>query len=420
MPALCRDCLAVYETPPPRCPQCRGPRIVSHPELFDLSIAHLDCDAFYASIEKRDDPSLAARPVIVGGGTRGVVSTCCYVARISGVRSAMPMFKARQICPDAVVIRPRMAHYADVSRQIRARMAALTPLIEPLSLDEAFLDLTGTARLHHAPPALSLARLAQQIEAEIGVSVSIGLSHNKFLAKIASDLDKPRGFAVIGRGDTQDFLRDKPTSLLWGVGAATQAALAQAGIRSLADIRRQDRAAMARRFGTQGDRIWRLAHGQDERRVSPDAPMKSVSAETTFATDIADPEALRDQLWHLCEKVSARMKAKGFAGRVVTLKLRRKDFSAQTRQRALTEPAQLADTLFTTGSALLAALDPGPCRLIGIGYSDLCSAADSDPVGDLLDPGARARAGAERAIDRIRARFGRDSIAKGRGWDAGD
>lgn len=421
MPALCRDCLAVFETTPARCPQCRGPRVVAHPELFALSIAHLDCDAFYASVEKRDDPTLAARPVIVGGGTRGVVSTCCYIARISGVRSAMPMFKALKLCPDAVVIRPRMDHYAAVSRQIRAMMEEMTPLVEPLSLDEAFLDLTGTERLHHAPPALQLARLARRIEAGIGVTVSIGLSHNKFLAKIASDLDKPRGFSVIGRGDTEAFLRDKPVGLLWGVGAATQAALAQAGIRTLADIRRQDRTAMARRFGAQGDRIWLLAHGQDNRRISADAPIKSVSNETTFAQDISDPEELRAQLWHLCEKVSARMKAKGLAGRVVTLKLRRADFSALTRQRQLEEAAQLADVLFRAGADLLAGVaEPGPFRLIGIGYSDLSPAPDRDPMGDLLDPGAQRRAVAERATDQIRARFGTDAIRTGRGWRGGD
>jgi DNA polymerase-4 len=418
MPALCRDCLASFETAPARCPGCRGPRILSHPELFSLSIAHLDCDAFYASVEKRDDPSLSPRPVIVGGGTRGVVSTCCYVARISGVRSAMPMFKALKLCPDAVVIRPRMSHYVAVSRQIRALMEELTPLIEPLSLDEAFLDLTGTERLHHAPPALSMARVARRIETEIGVTVSVGLSHNKFLAKIASDIDKPRGFSVIGVADTETFLRDQPVRILWGVGAATQAALAQAGIRTLADIRRQDRSALIRRLGAQGDRLWHLAHGQDNRRVSPDAHLKSVSNETTFHTDIGDRDALLAQLWHLCETVSARMKAKAIAGRTVTLKLRRTDFSLMTRQVALHDPSQLADTLFRAGAELLASVpEPGPFRLIGIGFSDLSAAPDQDPIGDLLDPTAPRRAGAERAVDRIRAKYGRDAIIKGRGFD---
>lgn len=416
MPALCRDCLSLFDTAPARCPRCGRGRMVAHPELMQLSVAHLDCDSFYASVEKRDNPELASRPVIVGGGTRGVVSTCCYIARISGVRSAMPMFQALKLCPDAVVIRPRTAHYAEVSRAIRERMAALTPLIEPLSLDEAFLDLTGTERLHHAPPALQMARLAHEIEAELGVTVSIGLSHNKFLAKIASDLDKPRGFSVIGRAETADFLRDKPVSILWGVGEATRATLGRAGLRTLADVRRAGLRRLVERLGPSGERLWQLAHGEDHRRVTPDAPLKSVSKETTFDTDISDRAALERHLWVLCEQAADRMKAKGLQGRTATLKLRRADFSALSRQQRLEEPSQLADTLFRVTQGLLAALpEKGPFRLIGAGYTDLTAADGRDPVGDLLDPEAGARAGAERAMDRIRARFGKEAISRGRG-----
>jgi DNA polymerase-4 len=416
MPALCRDCLSLFDTAPARCPRCGRGRMVAHPELMQLSVAHLDCDSFYASVEKRDNPELASRPVIVGGGTRGVVSTCCYIARISGVRSAMPMFQALKLCPDAVVIRPRIAHYAEVSRAIRERMAALTPLIEPLSLDEAFLDLTGTERLHHAPPALQMARLAHEIEAELGVTVSIGLSHNKFLAKIASDLDKPRGFSVIGRAETADFLRDKPVSILWGVGEATRATLGRAGLRTLADVRRAGLRRLVERLGPSGERLWQLAHGEDHRRVTPDAPLKSVSKETTFDTDISDRAALERHLWVLCEQAADRMKAKGLQGRTATLKLRRADFSALSRQQRLEEPSQLADTLFRVTQGLLAALpEKGPFRLIGAGYTDLTAADGRDPVGDLLDPQAGARAGAERAMDRIRARFGKEAISRGRG-----
>lgn len=416
MPALCRDCLSLFDTAPARCPRCGRGRMVAHPELMQLSVAHLDCDSFYASVEKRDNPELASRPVIVGGGTRGVVSTCCYIARISGVRSAMPMFQALKLCPDAVVIRPRIAHYAEVSRAIRERMAALTPLIEPLSLDEAFLDLTGTERLHHAPPALQMARLAHEIEAELGVTVSIGLSHNKFLAKIASDLDKPRGFSVIGRAETADFLRDKPVSILWGVGEATRATLGRAGLRTLADVRRAGLRRLVERLGPSGERLWQLAHGEDHRRVTPDAPLKSVSKETTFDTDISDRAALERHLWVLCEQAADRMKAKGLQGRTATLKLRRADFSALSRQQRLEEPSQLADTLFRVTQGLLAALpEKGPFRLIGAGYTDLTAADGRDPVGDLLDPEAGARAGAERAMDRIRARFGKEAISRGRG-----
>ncbi|SOC14051.1 DNA polymerase IV [Rhodobacter maris] len=418
MPALCRDCLATFSTSPARCPRCGRPRVVSHPELFTLSIAHIDCDSFFASVEKRDDPTLSGKPIIVGGGTRGVVTTCCYIARIAGVRSAMPMFEARKLCPEATVIAPRRARYAEVSAQIRAKFTALTPLVEPLSLDEAFLDLSGTERLHNAPAAVVLARLIREIEAEIGVTASVGLSHNKFLAKIASDLDKPRGFSVLGRGDTEAFLRDKPVSLLWGVGEATRAALARAGLRTLSDLRRTGKPALEARFGATGARLYDLAQGLDRRLVTPDAGLKSISHETTFEHDIADRETLENHLWSMCEKASDRMKAKGLAGHTAVLKLRRADFSAISRQTRLDEPAQLADTLFRTTRALLRALpEPGPFRLIGAGYTDLVPAEGPDPAGDLFDPQARARAGAERAADAIRARFGAEAIRLGRGWE---
>ncbi len=414
MPALCRDCLTTFETGP-RCPACRSPRVVSHPELFSLSIAHMDCDAFYASVEKRDDPSLRGRPVIVGGSRRGVVSTCCYLARIKGVRSAMPMFQALRLCPEAVVIKPRGSHYAAVSRRIRAMMDDLTPVVEPLSLDEAFLDLTGTERLHRAPPALLLARLLKRMEDELGLTGSVGLSHNKFLAKIASDLDKPRGFSVIGRTDTAAFMKGKPVRMIWGVGAAGQAQLEAAGIRSFDDLARWDRKDLIHRFGQIGDRLWHLARGEDNRRVNPDEPMKSISAETTFDEDIADRDLLDGHVWRLAEKVADRAKAKGLAGRTVTLKLRRADFTTITRRRTLREPTQTADRLYRQAADLLVHLgDPGPFRLIGVGLSDIVPAHDADLTPDLLDPGAARRAGAERATDAIRARFGPDAIVKGR------
>jgi len=414
MPALCRDCLTQFDAGP-RCPACRSPRVLGHPELFDLSIAHMDCDAFYASVEKRDDPALRDRPVIVGGGTRGVVSTCCYLARIKGVRSAMPMFQALKLCPEAVVVKPRGAHYAAVSRQIRALMDELTPLVEPLSLDEAFLDLSGTRRLHHAAPAVLLARLLKRMEDEIGLSGSVGLSHNKFLAKIASDLDKPRGFSVIGRAETADFLRGKPVRLIWGVGTATQATLEKAGIRTFDDLLRWDRKDLHLRFGSMGDRLFHLARGEDRRRVNPHEPMKSVSAETTFNEDTADRGLLDGHLWRLSERVTDRAKAKDLAGRTVTLKLRRADFTLLTRRHSLREPTQTADGLYRAVAALLAEVaEPGPFRLIGVGLSDLTAATDADLTGDLLDPGAAARVRAERAADAIRARFGRDAIVKGR------
>ncbi len=414
MPAFCRDCLTRFDTGA-RCPACRSPRVLSHPELFELSIAHMDCDAFYASVEKRDNPELAHKPVIIGGARRGVVSTACYVARIRGVRSAMPMFQALKLCPDAVIIKPRMELYAQVSRQIRAMMQDLTPDIEPLSLDEAFLDLTGTARLHGAPPAVMLARLTKRMKDELGLTGSIGLSHNKFLAKIASDLDKPRGFSIIGRAETADFLRDKPVSLIWGVGQAARTSLDAAGIRTFADLLRWEKTDLVARFGSMGDRLWNLARGQDHRRVSAHTPMKSISNETTFREDTASADILDGHLWRMAEKVADRAKAKHLAGRVVTLKLKRSDHSLLTRRISLRDPAQLADTLYRTARALFDQVDhTKPYRLLGVGLSDLVPETAAEASGDLLDPRARQRGRAERATDEIRARFGADAILKGR------
>jgi DNA polymerase-4 len=415
MPSLCRDCLTTFDAGR-RCPACHRPRIIAHPELFDLSIAHMDCDAFYASVEKRDDPSLADKPVIVGGGRRGVVSTACYIARIKGVRSAMPMFQALKLCPEAVVVKGRMDVYVETSRRIRALMEELTPAIEPLSLDEAFMDLTGTARLHGAPPAVTLARLVKRMEEEIGVTGSIGLSHNKFLAKIASDLDKPKGFAVIGKAETEAFLSPQPVRLIWGVGGATQAALERAGIRTFADLRRWDRKALSDRFGSNGERLWRLSRGEDTRPVTRDHRPKSISNETTFDTDTSDSDLLDGHLWRLSEKVADRAKAKALEGRVIVLKLKRANHALLTRRISLHAPTQLADTIYRSGHDLMEKVpEPaGPFRLLGIGLSDLSQAGGSVPIGDLLDPDAARRANAERASDAIRARFGPDAIVKGR------
>jgi DNA polymerase-4 len=391
-----------------------------HPELSTLAIAHVDCDAFYAAIEKRDNPALADLPVIVGGGARGVVATACYVARRFGVRSAMPMFKALKLCPDAVVVPPRHAVYAAVSREIRSMFEALTPAVEPLALDEAFLDLAGTARLHGAPPAQLLAALARRIEAGLGLAVSIGLSHNKFLAKIASDLDKPRGFAVIGRAETAAFLAGRPVGIIWGVGPATIAALDRRGLRTLDDVRAAGRARLERDHGPLGLRLWELAHGRDDRRVTPDAPLRSISHETTFAADTADPAVLEGHLWRLAEMVADRAKARGMAGRVVTIKLKRADHSILTRRETLEHPTQIADRIDRVARSLLGATLAGPegaglFRLAGVALSGLETAGDSDEgAGDLFDVAAPRRAAAERAADAIRARFGKGAIIRGR------
>ncbi|WP_435165361.1 DNA polymerase IV [Falsirhodobacter sp. 1013] len=414
MSTLCRACLTLFDAGT-RCPACRSPRVLAHPELDRLSIAHMDCDAFYASVEKRDNPDLRDKPVIVGGGTRGVVATCCYIARISGVRSAMPMFQALKLCPEAVVVKPRFEAYAEVSRAIRDMMADLTPAIEPLSLDEAFLDLTGTARLHGAPPAVLMARLVRRMEEELGVSGSVGLSHNKFLAKIASDLDKPRGFSVIGQAETADFLSRQHVRIIWGVGTATQAALEAAGIRTIRDLLRWDRRDLSARFGSTGDRLWRLARGEDTRPVAAERSVKSISKETTFSDDTSDPDVLDGHLWRLAVQVADRAKAKGLAGRTVVLKLKRSDFSLISRRHALSDATQMADRIHAEGRRLLDAAQPvGPVRLIGIGLADLCPGERADLSNDLLEPDLARRRKAEAATDAIRARFGADAIIKGR------
>lgn len=414
-PGLCRDCGGAVAGKSPRCPVCGSRRLVFHPELHHLAVAHIDCDAFYASVEKRDNPSLTDRPVIVGGGHRGVVAACCYVARLYGVRSAMPMFKALGLCADAVVIPPDMAKYRAAGHQVRALMLETTPLVEPLSIDEAFLDLSGTETLHGTSPAQTLARLIRRIEAEVGITASVGLAPNKFLAKVASDLDKPRGFAVIGRAEATAFLASKPVGMLWGVGRALQAKLEADGLRTVGDVARVPQVVLMRRYGAIGRRLALFSHGQDDRRVEPDAPVKSISAETTFDRDLADPDALLAHLWPLCEKVSRRLKTAGLGGQTVTVKMKTGDFHSLTRAHRLSDPTQMAEVLYRAAVPLVTRLADGTrYRLIGVGASDLVDGAQADPP-DLLDPTVQRRAHVERAIDAVRAKMGADAIRKGRG-----
>ena len=416
MSALCREChhLDNFDR---RCPNCGSPRVVAHDELTKLSMAHMDCDAFYASVEKRDRPELRDLPVIVGGGVRGVVTTCCYIARISGVRSAMPMFKALKACPQAVVIPPDFAKYRTESRRIMAMMRELTPLVQPLSLDEAWMDLSGTERLHGAPPALTLARLQNQIEAQVGITVSIGLAANKFLAKIASDLDKPRGFSVIGAAEAQSFLAPKPVGILPGVGPAMVASLESANLRTVGDIAKADLKTFAARFGSQGLRLHRLAQGLDTRSVDPDQIRKSISAETTFNHDLRTFEDLEGRLPELAEKVARQARAGNAAGRTITLKLRTSDFKILTRRKAQAVATQTARTILAVGRDLLAQeLKTGAqgrqFRLIGVGLSELIEpdTIESDFFGETE---RRALAG-ERTADAIRARFGPDALGSAR------
>src|SRR5271154_2315704 len=410
MGSFCRDCLADVADGGARCAASGSPRLARHPELAHLAIAHVDCDAFYAAIEKRDNPALRDKPLIVGGGHRGVVATACYIARTYGVRSAMPMFEARRLCPHAEVVRPDMAKYARAGREVRARMLDLTPLVEPLSIDEAFLDLAGTERLHGRPPAKALARFARRVEEELGITVSIGLSQNKFLAKIASDLDKPRGFSVLGAGEAAAFLAPRPVTFIWGVGKAMGANLAREGFRTIADLQRADETTLMRRFGAEGLRLARLSRGLDVRAVSPDRETKSVSAETTLAEDVAALRPLTRHLWDLTETVSARLKAKELAGATVTLKLKTADFKIRTRARSLETPTQLAGRIFAAARDLLKREADGTrFRLIGVGLSALVTSDQADPA-DLVDGRAAI---AEHAVDRVRARFGDDAVIRG-------
>ena len=419
MSGLCRDCFWIGDAEPARCPRCASPRVLRHGELTRLSIAHLDCDAFYASVEKRDRPELRDQPVIVGGGVRGVVTTCCYIARISGVRSAMPMFQARRLCPQAVIIKPDFTKYRTESGRIMQTLQALTPLVQPLSLDEAWLDLKGAERLNGGPAALTLARVQAQIEREVGITVSIGLAANKFLAKIASDLDKPRGFSVIGAAEAQGFLARRPVGILPGVGPAFVKSLERAGLRTVGDLAEASARDLAHRFGAHGLRLHQLAQGKDDRPVDPDQERKGISAETTFNDDLSARSDLEDQLWPLCEKVARHARTSNIEGRVVTLKLKTTAFRILTRRRTLPAPTQTAKTLFAVGRELLGAEARGEAyRLIGIGISDLAEAADA-PEDLFAESETRARKG-ERAIDALRTRFGKDAVMSGRALKSGE
>jgi DNA polymerase-4 len=407
---FCRDCLHDLDLTARRCSVCGSPRLVRHHALPSLTLAHIDCDAFYATVEKRDNPELADKPVIVGGGKRGVVSAACYISRTFGVRSAMPMFKALALCPSAAVVRPDMAKYVRVGREVRRAMQALTPLVEPLSIDEAFLDLSGTQRVHGMIPAKVLARFAQNIERDIGVTVSVGLSCNKFLAKIASDLDKPRGFATLDQDEARTMLADKPVSFIFGVGPATQERLVQRGFRLIADLQRAEETELMKQFGAEGQRLWRLARGIDDRRVVPDRGAKTISSETTFENDIRDFATLERTLWRLSEKVSGRLKSSELAGLTITLKLKTADFRQRTRSQSIHAPTQLAAKIFAISREMLAKeIDGTAFRLMGAGVSALRSGSEAHDT-DMLD---RRSADAERAIDGLRKKFGDAAVIRG-------
>ena len=421
---LCRDCTTRVESPnadskPTRCPSCKSPRLLFHPELFDLGITHIDCDAFFAAIEKRDNPELEDKPVIIGGGQRGVVSTACYIARIRGVKSAMPMFKALKLCPDAIVIKPQMEKYAEAGYQIRDLMKELTPLVQPISIDEAFLDLRGTEKLHGLTPAETILNLVRNIRKTVGITVSVGLSHNKFLAKLSSDLDKPNGFTVIGQSETLERLAPMPVEKIWGVGQAMQKKLSANGIKTIGHLQCLEEAFLLKQYGNVGQHLFRLSRGLDDRIVSPEREAKSISSETTFDKDIADADSLSKTLWRLSEKVSLRCKKASKGGKTVVLKLKTGNFKSLTRNRTLPVSTCMAERIFSAGNEMLnAELQNNPItayRLIGIGVTGLVEAEFAD-MPDLVSTDKR-NLQAELAMDKIRIKFGQETIGKGRSLD---
>jgi DNA polymerase IV len=379
---LCRDCCALHEDlGDTACPACDGLRVVRHPELEQLGIAHVDCDAFYASVEKRDDPSLRDVPLIVGhAGGRGVVTTACYIARRYGVRSAMPMFRAIELCPQATIINPNMRRYAEVSAAIREIFAASTSLFEPVSLDEAYLDLTDDHRTEAPPPAEALSIIAARVEREVGITVSIGLGANKFLAKLASEMRKPRGFSIIGRAEAKTVLSPLSVAKINGVGAATAKRMEADGILTIADLQGLTGDQLARRYGKFGYRLAQYAQGEDRREVTGWRPTKSISAEDTFARDTAVTAELIQAVTPLCERVARSLARKDLAAGTVVLKLKTSGFQVMTRNLKLTHPTQRAGVLQAAAVALVTkAADGRSFRLIGIGVTDLVPPTQADP-----------------------------------------
>jgi DNA polymerase-4 len=346
--------------------------VVAHQELDQLALAHIDCDAFYAAVEKRDDPSIRNKPVIIGGGQRGVVTTACYLARIQGVRSAMPMYRAKQLCPQAVIVKPNMAKYRETGMEVRAHFRALTPDVEPLSIDEAFLDL-ATVQENDRMPARELARLAQTVQDQIGITISVGLSHNKLLAKIASDLDKPDGFAVLGRREAMDFLADKPVKMIWGVGPATAKRMNALGITRISQLRAFPMEDMAQMFGRFGERLYHFCRGEDSRRVREGTGSKSVSSETTLMVDTGDLAELTAVVERLANRVAERLEKYELEGKRVTLKLKTTDFDILSRSQTLDGYTAEPRVLFSVAQRLLAAevaREPlQTYRLLGVGVS---------------------------------------------------
>jgi DNA polymerase IV len=380
-------------------------------------IIHLDMDAFYAAVEQHDQPSLAGKPVIVGGGppdSRGVVSTCSYEARRYGVHSAMPLREAARLCPRAVFVPARMARYVEVSRQVFAIMDQYSPLIEPISLDEGFVDVTGCERL--LGPAACIARqMVARIREELGLSASAGIAPNKFLAKVASDLRKPGGFVLVRPDEIERFLDDLPVGRLWGVGPKTEEALKKLGVSKIGTLRRIPREVLTASFGETGALLYELSRGQDERVVVPWESAKSISQEITFQQDTLDRPFLSATLLLLADRVARRARLAGLVGRTVVLKLRDRSFTTITRRRTLDPPTDFEETIYAAAKTLAeeAAWGKHPVRLVGVGLTNL-QPCDGGHQGKLFgDPQTDSRlAGLHKAMDQVRERYGEDAIVR--------
>jgi DNA polymerase-4 len=381
-------------------------------------ILHIDMDAYYASVETRDRPELAGQPVIVGGTPegRGVVSAANYEARRYGVHSAMPAARAKRMCPHAIFLRPRMEHYADVSRQIQEIFHRYTPLVEPLSLDEAFLDVTASESLFGTTEVIGR-KIKDQILQGLGLVASVGVAPNKFLAKVASDLDKPDGFVIVDPERIQQFLDPLPIGRLWGVGPVTQEVFKRLGVRTIFDVRRLPRQTLQRHFGDHGRHLWELSRGMDQRRVIPDREAKSISHETTFAEDIDDTEVLREWVIELTEQVARRLRRNGLCGRTVQLKVRFSDFKTITRSTTLPHATNSTHQIWQAASQMLATRLPVEhlaVRLLGVGVSGFGS-SKRNQLSLFTDESQVAQSSLDEAADEIRERFGSGSIGRASG-----
>ena len=414
---FCRDCLHQTKKLSDLCGKCLSPRVINHKELKNLSIAHIDCDAFYASVEKRDNADLKNKPLIIGGGDRGVVSTACYIARTKGIHSAMPIFKARKLCPEAIILRPNMSKYKKVSYEIRDLMKELTPLVEPISLDEAFLDLSGTFKLHQKIPAVLLAELVNKIKKHVGINVSVGLSYNKYLAKVCSDLDKPKGFSVIGQEESKDFLSNKPVSLLWGVGKKFTNKLNSDGIINIGQIQKIEIKELVKRYGIIGLHIYQLSNGKDSRSIRSNRPIKSISHETTFTKNIKNRKKLENILSDLSRKVAFRAKKNGLGGKTINLKLKTKNFKSISRSKTINNPTQLERKIFKIAKDLLTSIkDNEEYRLIGVGISELVDENFCD-LDNLIDTNENNEKKLDQAINSLRDKFGSNIINHGKNYE---